>query len=64
MTLKIRGKLGTHPTAIYEVRDSDEPPSVGDTVEVRSKSDLRVAKWTRVIVELIKFGDFYYITFR
>lgn len=74
--LTIQGKLGTHATAVYEVRaslyddekdpnrDLDEPPSVGDEVEIRSEDDHRVTRWTPVLVDEIKFGKLYYMAIR
>jgi len=59
--VQIRAKLGTHPTALYFVRDRDEPPSVGDRAMVRSDHDVRVSEWTMVHVDMIKFGDFFYL---
>lgn len=59
--LSVRGKLGTHGTAVYAVQGLDEPPSVGDRVFVRSEQDTRVSRWTEVLVQEIKFGDFYYM---
>ena len=65
-TIKIRGKLGTHATATFFVLDGDgmgEPPSVGERILVRSDEDQRVARPTDVLVDMIKFGDFYYLSF-
>jgi hypothetical protein len=51
--MTIRGKLGTHATAVYEVRGSTTP-AVDDVIEVRSEMDRRVSGWTRVCVNQIK----------
>lgn len=59
--IEIRGKLGTHPTALYLVQDSDEAPLAGDRVMVISNQDRRVARWTEVRIVEIRFGNFFYL---
>lgn len=64
--IEIRGKLGTHASALYFVQDSDEAPSVGDRVMVRSDMDPRVSDWANVQVWEIKKiwgNEFFYLGF-
>jgi hypothetical protein len=49
---------------MYEVEDSDGDPSVGDVVRVRSDGDPRASRWTEVLVNEIKFGNFFYMEMR
>lgn len=47
----IIGKLGTHPSAVYEVRGAVEP---GHRVSVRSDQDRRVTTWTMAEVNEVR----------